>query len=87
MSVMLLGQEDHEFKASLGYITRLCLSKKKKKHKTKQIKTQAPVAHACNSSFTWEGEENHNLWPAWVNCSQDPICKKTTKTKWGVAQA
>jgi hypothetical protein len=38
MSVMLLGQEDHEFKASLGYITRLCLSKKKKKTQNKADK-------------------------------------------------
>jgi hypothetical protein len=37
---------------------------------------QAPVTHACNSSYSrGRDQEDRSLKPAWANSSQDPILK------------
>jgi hypothetical protein len=38
---------------------------------------QAPVAHACNPSYSGRrDQEDHVPNPTWANSSQDPISKK-----------
>jgi hypothetical protein len=48
----------------------------------------APVAHACNPSYSGgRDQEEHSLKPAWANSSQNPISKiPNTKRASGVAQ-
>jgi hypothetical protein len=48
------------------------------------INHQAPVAHACNPSYSgdWD-QEDWGLKPAWANSVQDPILENKTG---GVAQ-
>jgi hypothetical protein len=48
----------------------------------------APVAHACNPSYSGgRDQKNRSLKPAWVNSSRDPISRNPSQ-KWagGVAQ-
>jgi hypothetical protein len=45
-------------------------------------KSQAPVAHAYNPSYSGgRDQEGHNLKPAWGNNSQDPNLEKTHPQK------
>jgi hypothetical protein len=49
----------------------------------------APVAHACNISYSGDGDQkDHGLKPAQANSSQDPISKNPITKNWagGVAQ-
>jgi hypothetical protein len=49
----------------------------------------APVAHACNPSYSGgRDQEDCSLKPAWANSSQDPILKSPVSKNWtgGVAQ-
>jgi hypothetical protein len=43
---------------------------------------QAPVAHACNPSYSGDSDqEDHGLKPAQANSSRDPIWKKPITKK------
>jgi hypothetical protein len=58
------------------------------KHPTKNIFSQAPVAHTCNPRFSKSrNQEDWGSKPAQANSSQDPVSKKpNTKRAGGVAQ-
>jgi hypothetical protein len=43
--------------------------------RSRHLWTQAPVANACNSSYTDRYKENHNLKPSLAKSSQDPVSK------------
>jgi hypothetical protein len=46
------------------------------KNKTKQNKWLAPVARACNPSYSGgRDQEDRSLKPVWENSSRDPISK------------
>jgi hypothetical protein len=49
----MLRAEDHEFKATLGYVASPCLKKGKP--------SWAPVTHACNPSYSG-GSDQEDLW-------------------------
>jgi hypothetical protein len=44
--------------------------------------SQAPMAHACNPSYSGgRDQEDHGSKPVWANSSQDPILKKPITRK------
>jgi hypothetical protein len=47
-----------------------------------QAKSQVPVAHTCNPSYSGgRDKEDCGSKPAWANSSQDPILKKAFPKK------
>jgi hypothetical protein len=79
--VRRLKQEDSEFEARLSYVVRSCQKKKKK--------SQAPVAHIYNPSYSrGRNQEDCGSKPAQVNSWRETHLKKKpiTKRANGVAQ-
>jgi hypothetical protein len=49
---------------------------------SKTTKSQAPVAHACNPSYSGgRDQEDCGLKPAWANSSERPYLEKTHHIK------
>jgi hypothetical protein len=59
-----------------------------KKERKKELFSRAPVAHACNPSYSGgRDQEDCGLKPTWASSSRDPISKiPITKRAGGVAQ-
>jgi hypothetical protein len=58
--------------------------REERKEGRKKCKSQKPVTHACNPSYSrGRDQEDVGSKPAWTNNSQDPILKKPiTKKGW-----
>jgi hypothetical protein len=55
---------------------------KKERKEGRKKKSQVPLAHSCNSSYSrGRDQEDHGSKPAWANSSQDPMLKNTVTNK------